>query len=116
MSRKRRDPQEKKRLSYALDCRDAYGENDKGRRKTVPNAKARANRAARRAGMALLVEDPDAACAQHRAKMLKRWKKAPDAPLGQVVGRQAERREARVGRKALSRARPAAQQERDDDV
>ena len=116
MPRKNRDPQEKKRLSYARDCRDAYGESDKGRRKTVPNAKAAGNRAARRAGKALLVADPDAAGAQHRAKMLKRWKKAPDAPLGETVGRQAEARVARVGRKALARARGAEGQERKDDV
>lgn len=33
---KRRSPQEKKRLSYAKDRRNDYGENDKSSRKNVP--------------------------------------------------------------------------------
>ena len=32
----RRSPQEKKALSYARDCRNVYGENDKSSRKNIP--------------------------------------------------------------------------------
>ncbi|MGW5717825.1 hypothetical protein ACWEVP_16790 [Amycolatopsis sp. NPDC003865] len=44
---KRRTPQEKKRLSYLKDRRDAYGENAKSTRKNVPRGKAHARRANR---------------------------------------------------------------------
>lgn len=32
---KQKTPQEKKALSYAKDCRNTYGESDKGSRKTI---------------------------------------------------------------------------------
>ncbi len=42
-------PQEKKRLSYANDCRNSYGESDKGSRKSIRRNKANSNRRLRRA-------------------------------------------------------------------
>jgi hypothetical protein len=39
MPKRRRTPQEKKVLSYAKDCRNAYGENDKSARKVIPRRK-----------------------------------------------------------------------------
>ena len=47
--RRRLSPQEKKELSLQKDRRNAYGENDKASRKNIPRAKARVNRANRRA-------------------------------------------------------------------
>lgn len=41
-------PQAKKALSYALDRRNAYRENDKASRKLIPLRKARENRQDRR--------------------------------------------------------------------
>jgi hypothetical protein len=37
--KKRRSPQEKKRLSYSKDRRNWYGENDKSSRKNIPRSK-----------------------------------------------------------------------------
>jgi hypothetical protein len=42
----KRNPGEKKRLSYAKDCRNSYGENDKASRKLIPLRKAQQNRVA----------------------------------------------------------------------
>ena len=39
MTKRRKTPQEKKILSYAKDCRNNYGENDKSARKTIPRRK-----------------------------------------------------------------------------
>jgi len=39
MTKRRLTPQEKKVLSYAKDCRNVYGENDKSSRKAIPRRK-----------------------------------------------------------------------------
>ena len=39
MTKRRKTPQEKKILSYAKDCRNNYGENDKSSRKAIPRRK-----------------------------------------------------------------------------
>jgi len=78
-------PQQKKALSYKTDRRNCYGQTDKASRKAIPKRKAQANRAARRAGGALWAEDPDRAEAMALAKRRARWKKAPDAPLGDLL-------------------------------
>jgi len=41
-------PQEKKALSYAKDCRNCYGESDKGSRKSIRRNKTFPNRAFRK--------------------------------------------------------------------
>lgn len=53
-AKKRRSPQEKKRLSYSRDRRNSYGENDKGSRKNISRKKRRRHRAARRRDHQLL--------------------------------------------------------------
>lgn len=86
-------PQEKKALSYAKDCRNTYGENDKASRKAIPLRKRLVNRANRHHIGRLLDEatgpaDGDAAdAAEQRAvgKRPKRWAKQPDMPLGQYL-------------------------------
>ena len=44
----KKTPQEKKRLSYERDRRNAYGENDKGSRKSIPLRKRNVVRAYRK--------------------------------------------------------------------
>jgi hypothetical protein len=96
-----RSPQEKKALSYAKDRRNSYGENDKGARKTIPNAKARENRGNRRKlhqeltlmpkldeAEAVLVESS----ARHDVNRVGGWQKIPDMPLGEHVAHQKAQR------------------------
>lgn len=101
----KRTPQEKKELSYAKDRRNTYGENDKSSRKNIPASKARVNRSYRRKVNDVLqvaselVEPQELEAVEHKVASVKRefWKKAPDAPLGEVVERQLERRETHAG-------------------
>ena len=89
----RRTPQEKKRLSYAKDCRNLYGENDKSSRKNIPRGRRRAHRAnRRRADEALRAAVgpadevvADAAEQVVRAMRPAVFRKSPDVPLGEVV-------------------------------
>ena len=96
----RRTPQEKKRLSYAKDRRNDYGENDKSSRKNIPRNRKMAHRANRhRAGQDLRlaagqVDEELAARAEHtmlsrRQKVFRKWR---DAPLGEIVEYQLRRR------------------------
>ncbi|MDH6284006.1 helix-turn-helix domain-containing protein [Prescottella agglutinans] len=86
----RRTPQEKKRLSYARDCRNGYGENDKSSRTSIRLGKRRANRVNRRQADLLLAGatgdvDPVHAEAVEdtaRGRRPQRWTKVPDTPLG----------------------------------
>ena len=107
----KRTPREKKRLSYARDRRNCYGESPHGARKSIPLNKALRNRANRHyqdQQLAGLGSKPDEETADevesrmwHRAP--KRWDKWPDAPLKEIVQGQQERREwieARGGRRA----------------
>ncbi|WP_327088072.1 hypothetical protein OIE66_38045 [Nonomuraea sp. NBC_01738] len=48
MPKVRRSPQDKKRLSYAKDRRNAYGENDKSSRKNIAKNKRAPHRSNRR--------------------------------------------------------------------
>ncbi|MFC8718971.1 hypothetical protein [Kitasatospora sp. NPDC057198] len=90
---KRRTPQEKKRLSYLRDGRNDYGENDKSSRKNIRRNKRFPNSANRRraqTALAALLGPPDgvrAGAVEERlgGRRPKRWRKAPDAPLGAVV-------------------------------
>ena len=111
---RRRTPQEKKGLSYEKDQRDAYGENDKGSRKSVRKRKRIVNRANRRkAGEQLaqadVLGDPDAAeGAEIRllSEKPKRWSKEAGISLGEHVERQAVRR-ARLGMESDSSSEEA---------
>ena len=93
--RRRLSPQEKKELSLQKDRRNAYGENDKASRKNIPRAKARVNRANRRADTVAmsggvgrpvesLDERVDDAIAGRRRKV---WRKLPDEPLRDRLAR-----------------------------
>ncbi|MFI9405325.1 hypothetical protein [Nocardia sp. NPDC052316] len=89
----RRSPQEKKQLSYAKDCRNVYGENDKASRKNLPRKRARAHRANRHHAHQDLrgaigpvdAEISDAAETRMRARRPKAFWKRPDLPLGEYV-------------------------------
>ena len=99
-------PQEKKRLSLANDRRNTYGESDKGSRKTIRRNKQIGQRQLRRgvnleltpAAGVLTNEDAEDVAARvaaaHSLKNKKRFRKAPDTALGDVIARQKERRAA----------------------
>jgi hypothetical protein len=86
-------PQQKKRLSYAKDRRNTYGENSKSSRKNIPLSKAldiRSERHAQDSALAKAVAAPnidqlDAAENTTRATKQRQWRKSPDEPLGQVL-------------------------------
>ncbi len=88
-----RTPQEKKALSYAKDCRNCYGESDKGSRKSIRRNKTFPNRAFRKNVNDVLhaaigeVDLEKAETIDVKAKQIKRrkWKKWSDRPLGEVV-------------------------------
>ena len=88
-----RTPQEKKRLSYARDCRNCYGESDKGSRKSIRRNKTFPNRAFRKNINDILkaatgvIDLEKAETADVKIKQVKRrkWKKWSDRPLGEVV-------------------------------
>ena len=92
-------PQEKKRLSYAKDRRNTYGENNKSSRKAIPLAKALDIRSERRAqdsmlAQALRAPNSDALDVIEngvRATKPRQWEKSPDEPLGEVLARRAKR-------------------------
>lgn len=95
-----RTPQEKKRLSYAKDRRNVFGENSKASRKGVPLAKARGIRGERheqdqKLSVAVSAQDEDTLVAVElavRAPKPRQWKKTPDKPLQQVLARKARRK------------------------
>lgn len=96
---RRRTPQEKKRLSYARDRRNCYGENDKSSRTSIPQRRRRANRANRRLTDSLLSGADGAVDLVHaesveddaRGRRPQRWTKVPDMPLGAYLERKRPR-------------------------
>lgn len=88
-------PQEKKRLSYANDGRNTFGENSKASRKGIPLTKARANRSERHAqdkllSEALKVGEVDQLSVVEnnvRSTKPRQWRKSADKPLGEVLAR-----------------------------
>ncbi|HXH78679.1 hypothetical protein [Nocardioides sp.] len=83
-----KNPQDKKRLSLERDRRNTYGENDKASRKNIPRAKARVNRANRRAETVALegaLGAPDETLDAIVGRRRKVWRKWTDAPLGSVL-------------------------------
>ena len=108
----KRTPQEKKRLSYARDRRNVYGEAPHAARKNIPLRKAVRNRANRHyasqqltyEGVGFDEELADAIESRVRQKAPLEWEKWPDAPLGEVVARKYRNRailQEHGGRKAL---------------
>ena len=102
--KKQRSPQEKKKLSYTLDRRNAYGENDKSSRKAIPARKANENRKSRRrANQALTIADrlPEEkanvleSSLLHDIERVGGWTKVPDQPLGEHITLQSQRAEQR---------------------
>lgn len=100
----KRTPQEKKRLSYAKDRRNSYGENDKASRKLIPRRKALENRGNRRKARQLSgnmnrMDDADADLAQNSLlsdiERIGGWRKGADTPLGICVASQLRGREFR---------------------
>ena len=94
---RRRTPQQKKELSYRKDRRDAYGENDKGSRKSVRRNKRTPVRSDRRREHQVLAEargpsdEGGAETAESRLSVKRprrrsqRWRKLPGRPLGHFV-------------------------------
>lgn len=86
-------PQQKKRLSYAKDRRNTYGENNKSSRKNIPLSKALDIRSERRAQDSALakavaatnVHQLDAVENSVRSTKPRQWRKWPDKPLGEVL-------------------------------
>ena len=100
-------PQQKKRLSYARDRRNTYGENNKASRRLIPLAKALDIRSERRTQDQVLAralqrqaqapEQLDAIENDVRATRLRSWRKSPDSPLGEVLARKARWRSEKQG-------------------
>jgi hypothetical protein len=110
---KRRSPAEKKALSYARDCRNSFGENDKASRKAIPARKAMESRKVRRnANQALGVHEQldDAAAAlvesslKNDIERVGGWRKDPDRPLGLMIERTRATRERKAGARQRRRA------------
>ncbi|AMV18746.1 hypothetical protein [Planctomyces sp. SH-PL14] len=103
-------PQEKKRLSYARERRNSYGENSKSSRKAIPLRKRIVNRLNRRAVAIPLrqpaetVEQLEVVDNEAKARRRHRWQKSPDIPLSEHLRRQAARQQIRRHRKAGRRA------------
>lgn len=118
----RRNPQDKKALSYAKDRRNVFGETDKGSRRSIRRNKRTPNRSDRHrehqvlamaTGVGIVDEIVEHAEAKLLARksmwMTKGWRKYPDAPLADVLEDRLRRRvrlgmddpgtaEARIGR------------------
>jgi len=111
MNKPARTPQQKKRLSYAKDRRNAYGENSKSSRKNIPRAKALARHRQRheqnRALRAVLVagSEEQQVAAEMRVLTAKPgdWGKQPDVPLAKHLVLQASRRAKVCGRRRPTR-------------
>ncbi|GLX94684.1 hypothetical protein [Herbidospora sp. NBRC 101105] len=78
-----------KRLSYAKDRRNDYGENDKSSRKNIRRNKRFPHRANRRREHQILHAGVEEVLYLKRPK---RWRKYRDAPLGEIVQDRIERR------------------------
>jgi len=94
----RKTPQEKKALSYAKDRQNVYGESDEGSRIAIRQNKTFPTRAYRKAINDILqntvgkIDLEKAELIDVKAKEIKRrkWKKYPDAPLGEFIKRQVD--------------------------
>jgi hypothetical protein len=92
-------PQQKKRLSYAKDRRNTYGENSKSSRKNIPLTKAldiRSERHSQDTMLAQILRTTDTETQEDvenrvRSSKPRQWKKSPDTPLGEVLNQKAKR-------------------------
>ena len=98
--KRRRSPQEKKRLSYERDGRNFYWftANDKTSRKAIRRNKTAAARAERRAAKRTVSGDPTDEAAL-KATRKAQWKKVPDQPLRKHIAMQRYRRRVTWGAK-----------------
>jgi hypothetical protein len=90
-----RDPHEDKVRDYQHERRNAYGESDKGSRKSIRFRKKWINRLNRRAihdALAAPTPDPDELNDIVQSAPRRRWKKVADRPLGEVLDRKEARR------------------------
>lgn len=94
-------------MSYTKDCRNTYGESDKGSRKSIKRNKTFPTRAYRKTVNNLLqatvgtVDLEAAELADVKVKEVKRrkWKKCADMPLGKLVKERLEFGERGIHRK-----------------
>jgi hypothetical protein len=102
-AKKRRSPQEKKRLSYSKDRRNDYGENDKSSRRNIARSKRFGPRAERRfqhqeLAAAVGPVDEEAEAIVHESVTRPRpgerasFRKWPDVQLGIYIARSLARR------------------------
>ena len=103
-------PQEKKRLAYAKDCRNAYGEHNKASRKNIKGSKRLGLQAQRSKAVILkhlknfvydegLAEEAESKYRSSlKYKRLHSFKKCPDQPLEDHIKRQSTKRQIRFGR------------------
>jgi hypothetical protein len=111
-----KSPQEKKRLSLDLDCRNIYGENPQASRRNIRAGKQRGHKVERQNAKAALgpvkgMPDEESAVEHElRARNLaiqarrKSFKKTPDLPLGEVLKRKQLKRKQVPGRRSLARS------------
>jgi hypothetical protein len=93
--RQSRSPQRDKQHSYDHDCRDAYGENNKSKRKAIPKFKAASNRQGRHLAKAVVGGMTGDDSVDEEMKLLEADQKAlrpskvksPDMPLGKLMAR-----------------------------
>lgn len=105
----RKTPQAKKKLSYAKDRRNVYGAKGSGSRHAIRRNKDKIERTARHERKQLMhdvigTKDEaeitaieNAVLSSPKGKM--KFRKFPDAPLGEVIGWKRKRRDDLVGRK-----------------
>lgn len=97
-TREKRSPPKDKKLSYERDGRDAYGENNKSKRKAIPLFKAQSNRQGRHGSRIAVAQmsgdedvDEEKSLLEVDRKFLRPAKtKVPDLPLSEHLKRKSE--------------------------
>ncbi|MDO8268450.1 MAG: hypothetical protein Q7T32_11560, partial [Moraxellaceae bacterium] len=107
-----KNPQEKKRQSYSNDCRNTYGENNKGSRKSIRKNKQLNSQVERSAVKKLnnlqrypldddfSTEIESQVVSDAKKSRLRGFKKYPDQPLVNHIKTQLRKRNERFGRRA----------------
>ncbi len=116
---RKKTPQEKKSLSYAKDCRNIYGENDKTSRIAIRKNKTFPNRAFRKhindtlqsAIGAVDLEKAESVDVEIKEIKRRKWKKVADAPLGQIIRGQIETGERPIRRRLNGAMKNAVKEE-----
>lgn len=116
--KKRRTPQDKKKLSYERDRRNTYGERGANSRFAIRASKDSIERSRRHSEKqtlrrsAIARTEDDLVSVEASVRSLpaakKRFHKSPDSPLGAVVQRKLDRRELQRQRAATKKAAQAA--------